>query len=1023
MKKSIKNYGIRAFLISLVLLLPLIVSAQKGIIIKGKITDEKLEPLIGVNVVVDKSSTGSITDINGEFTISVPVENSTVTFSYIGYQSVEVKVGAKRSLNIQLKEDAKMISEIVVVGYGSQKKATMTGSVVSVSSKDLLKTPTANIATALIGRTPGLTTYQSSGQPGADGITMRIRGIETVNGSNPLILVDGVERDFTQLDPNEIESVSVLKDAASTAVFGVRGANGVIIVTTKKGEVGPAKVSITSNFSVQQPTRIPKMIGAETFLRMYNEAQLNDVPSAIPRFTEEDIKKYADKENMLEYPNNDWFDLMLKSNALQQQHNVTISGGTKLAKYYTSVGYLTQDGLMRDYSKQLDRSLNNNYRYDRFNLRSNIDIDVTPTTEIGVMISGIISKTNDPGFNWTTLISSTPISYPIIYDDKIVTSTINFAGSPLMSAVGTSLSQKNANTIALTLNFKQKLDFVTKGLLARGLVSYDSYYENKVTQGQGYITYRVDYLPNAIGDVVRQLQPSGEKYLATNPSSDFGGNRKIHAEGALEYKRSFGDHNIGGIILATLDKKWYATDASKDVYHYIPVTYNGIVNRLTYDYRSKYLVEFNMGYNGSEAFPADKRFAWFPAVSAGWNVAEEQFIKNIVSDKILDKLKIRASHGIVGNDGTQNSRFLYLSSGYISGGGAMFGDLTQTTKTGYREDKTGNSTVTWETATKQNLGVELSMFKSKFTLNADVFRSDRKGILMNVNSIPIHVVMQGTTDYYNIGQVKNHGFELESKWRQDFGNFSYYIGGNYSFARNKWIERDEVKDPLNPQLWTTGRRIGENFGLVADGFFNSADEVARGPVIGNPGIGNARYVDVNGDGVITVKDMVPLDNPEFPEVNYGFNFGASYKGFDLSVLFQGATNTTKIMSGKFQKPFDVNGGMMEFAVDERWAPDNIENAIRPRLTLNYANPNDYLPSTMWMRDGSYLRLRNVELSYRFKQAILKKVLGINGLRVYANGQNLFTWDKLKVIDPEGNMADSWKYPQLKVYNVGVKVDF
>ncbi len=1005
------------------LLLPTLFLLAQERIIKGVVTDETGTPAPGVSILVKGTTVGTATNMNGEYSLKLPSNSAVITFSYIGYSTSEVKYTGNAVINLKLQPSAINLKEYVAVGYGTQPKATMTGSVSSVSSKELLKSPAANMATALIGRTPGLTTYQASGQPGADGITMRIRGIETVNGSNPLILVDGVERDFTQLDPNEIESISVLKDAASTAVFGVRGANGVMIITTKKGEVGPAKVSVTSNFSVQEPTRIPKMIGAETFLRMYNEAQLNDVPTAIPRFSEEDIAKYAGKENMLEYPNNDWYDLMLKSNAIQQQHNITISGGTKLTKYYTSVGYLTQDGLMKDYSKVLDRSLDNNYRYDRINLRSNIDIDVTPTTQIGVMISGIVSKTNDPGFNWTTLISSTPISYPLIYDDKIITSTINFAPSPLMSAVGTSLSQKNANTIALTLNFKQKLDFITKGLSARGMVSYDSYYENKVTQGQGYITYRVDYLPDANGDVVRQLQPSGEKSLVSNPTSAFGGNRKIHAEGALEYKRSFGGHNVSGLILATLDKKWYSTDIDKDVYFYIPVTYNGIVNRMTYDYKSKYLLEFNMGYNGSEAFPADKRFAWFPAVSAGWNAAEEDFVKNIVSDKVLDKLKIRASHGIVGNDGTNNSRFLYYSSGYVPGGGAMFGDVSQSTKTGYREDKTGNSTVTWETATKQNIGIELSMFKSKFTFNADVFASDRKNILMNVNSIPIHVVMMGTSDYYNIGQVKNHGYELETKWRQSIGDFSYYFGGNYSFARNKWIERDEVKDPNNPQLWTTGRRIGENFGLVADGFFNNADEVAQGPVIGNPGVGNARYIDVNGDGVVTVQDMIPLGSPTFPEVNYGFNFGASYKGFDLSVLFQGATNTTKIMSGKFQKPFDVNGGMMEFAVAERWAPDNMKNAIRPRLTLNYSNPNDYLPSTMWMRDGSYLRLRNVELSYRFKQALLKKVLGINGLRIYANGQNLFTWDKLKVIDPEGDLADSWKYPQLKVYNIGVKVDF
>jgi len=1008
----------KRIIIIILLLIPTVLVFAQEKMVKGIVTDETGTPVPGVAVVVKGTSIGTATNGSGAYSIKIPSGNVILKYSFLGYSDTEVKFTGNTVINVKLNPGSIDLKEMVVVGYGTQPKATMTGSVSSVSSKEILKTPVANMATALIGRTPGLTTYQKSGQPGADGITLRIRGIETTNGSSPLILVDGVERDFTQLDPNEIESISVLKDAASTAVFGVRGANGVMIVTTKAGVEGPAKVSVTSNTSVQEPTRIPKMIGAETFLRMYNEAQLNDVSTAIPRFTEDDILKYSSKENMLEYPNNDWFDLMLKPSSLQQQHNINISGGTKTTKYYTSVGFLTQDGLMKDYSSILDRSLDNNYKYDRFNLRSNIEVDVTPTTKLGVMISGIVSNTNDPGFNWTTLISSTPISYPLIYGDKIITSTINFAGSPLMSAVGTNLSEKSANTIALTMKLNQKLDFLAKGLVFRALGSYDSYYAHTVSRTQGYITYRVDYLPDETGTVVRQLQPSGEKTLVTDPSDGWARNRKVHAEGGLEYRNSFDDHTFYGLVLASLDKKWY----SSNYYTHIPVTYNGIVSRFTYDYLSKYMLEFNVGYNGSEAFPKNKRFAWFPAISAGWNVTEEDFVKSIVDPELLSKLKIRVSHGIVGNDGT-GDRFLYNDNEYKSGGGAMFGDVTQATRTGFVEGKLGNKTITWETASKQNVGMELELFKNRLVFNADVFQSDRKNILMASNSTPGHVVIYSSLDYFNIGRIKNHGFELDAKWRQDIGKFSYYIGGNYSFARNKIIEMDEVKDLENPNLWRTGRRIGENFGLVADGFFNNTDEVAQGPIYGKPGVGNARYIDVNGDGIISTKDMIPIGNPEFPEVSYALNFGFSYKGFDVSALFQGATNTTKMMSGKFQKPFDVNGGMMDFAVVERWAPDNIDNAVRPRLTLNYSNPNDYVSSTMWSRDGSYLRLRNLEVSYGFNSNFLNKTLGINGLRIFANGQNLFTWDKLKVIDPEGDMTDSWRYPQLIVYNLGVKVDF
>lgn len=995
----------------------LMVSAQVKTL-KGIVTDETGMPVPGANVNLKGFKESAVTNFNGEYLLKIPTNATTILFSYIGYATKEVKYAGETSLNVRINPSSVGLKDVVVVGYGVQKKATMTGAVVSVSSKDILKSPVANMANALIGRVPGLTTYQKSGQPGADGITIRIRGIETTNGSSPLILVDGVERDFTQLDPNEVESISILKDAASTSVFGVRGANGVMIVTTKKGKEGPAKVSGTSNFSIQAPTRIPKMIGAETFTRMYNEALLNDTPTGTVRFTESDIQNYVSNSNPLEFPNNDWYGLMLKPSTLQQQHNVNISGGTKTTRYYTSVGYLTQNGLMKDYSSILNRSLDNNYKYDRFNLRSNIDVEVTPTTTVGVMISGIISKTNDPQFNWGTLISSTPLSYPLIYGNKIIQSPVNFAPSPLMSAVGTSLSEKSANTIALTLNLNQKLDFITKGLLFRNMGSYDSFYSRSVSRNQGYILYRVEYLPDENGNVVRQLQPSGENYLVTSPTESWGRNRKIHAESGLEYKRSFNGHNVYGLVLASLDKKWY----SASDYSYVPVTYNGIVSRFTYDYKSKYMLELNMGYNGSEAFPAANRFALFPSVSAAWNASEEQFVKDIISEDILDKLKIRVSHGIVGNDVT-GSRFLYLNSAYSSGGGAMFGDLTQKTLTGFLEGKLGNGKVKWETSSKQNIGLELSMFKKKLSFNADVFQSYRKDILMQANSTPGHVVVYSTSDFFNIGKIKNHGFELEAKWRQDFGDFSYFLGGNYSFARNKIIEMDEVKDLNNPNLWKTGNRIGENYGLVADGFYNNADELSRGPIIGNPGVGNARYVDVNGDGVVSVLDMVPIGSPEFPEINYGFNLGASYKGFEISVLFQGAANTTKILGGKFQKPFDVNGGMMEFAVAERWAPDNIANAIRPRLTLNYSNPNDYLSSTMWARDGSYLKLRNLEFSYSFDRPFIKKVLGVAGTRIYMNGQNLYTWDKLKVIDPEGNTNDSWTYPQLKIYNIGVQIDF
>ncbi|MFZ4724342.1 MAG: SusC/RagA family TonB-linked outer membrane protein [Paludibacter sp.] len=1021
----------------ILLLIPSVFILAQERTVKGVVTDETGAPAPGVSILVKGTNIGTSTNMNGEYSLKISTPTAIVVFSYIGYNKTEIKYSGNATLNVKLELGAVNLKETVVVGYGTQKKATMTGSVVSVSSKDLLKTPTANMATALIGRTPGLTTYQKSGQPGADGITLRIRGIETTNNAEPLILVDGVERDFTQLDPNEIESISVLKDAASTAVFGIRGANGVMIITTKKGEEGPARVSVTSNVAIQQPTRMPALIDAHGFMQMYNEALLNDNKTATPFFSESTMQKFLNPNKTafeaVEYPNVDWMKMALKPYALQQQHNVTISGGSKNTKYYTSVGYFTQEGLTKDFGQQVnDRQLNNEYAYDRFNLRSNIDVDVTPTTKIGVMISGVISKINQPTDIWSTLLSTTPISGPTIYNGMVISAGASSVPilSPLSNMIGNSNTEKNQNTIALTLNFNQKLDFITKGLLLRGLGSYDSYYLHNITRGQGTVTYSIVYLPDANGNIAMQFKPSGEQFLVTT-SDAWGRSRKMHGELALEYKNTFGKHTIGGLLLATADKKWYTTDVLKDKYYTVPMSYLGVVGRFTYDYSSKYLFEVNMGYNGSENFPANKRYALFPALSIGWNVAEEQFVKDNISDDILGKFKLRGSYGVVGNDvsyGTDANgnavqyRFLYLPTPYYSGGGAVMGDVTSpTNQAGFIGGALGNTNVTWETAAKQNFGFELSMLKNQFAFNFDLFKSDRKDILMRQNTMPIHTALP--PDTYNLGLTTNQGFEMDGKWRQDLGGFSYFIGGNYSFSRNKIIEMDEVMDINNPNTWKTGRRIGENFGYVADGFFNNQDELAKGPVLGTPGLGETRYVDVNGDGVISIKDMVPIGNPEFPEINYGFNFGGSYNGFDLSVLFQGATNTTKIMGGKFQKPFDVNGGILAFTVAERWTPETASTAQRPRLTLNYANPTSYLPSTIWARDGSYLRLRNIELSYRFDRKIIKKALGIEGMRIYINGQNLLTFDNLKFIDPEGSTTDSWTYPQLKVYNMGLKVDF
>jgi Outer membrane receptor proteins, mostly Fe transport len=1018
-------YSIALFL-GLSLFSPQQLYAQKGKNATGTVVDSQGEPIIGVNVSVkgDKSM-GTVTDINGHFVLKIN-DKSIVVFSFIGFRNKEVPAASLINATVKLEENTQTLQEVVVVGYGSQKKETMTGAISQIKGSDMLKSPVANMGQALTGRAAGVTTYQQSGEPGADDVTIRIRGTGTLNSASPLVLVDGVEREFSQIDPSEIESMSVLKDAASTAVFGIRGANGVIIITTKKGVEGPAKVSFSANFAMQQPIRMPNSADAVTIAKMYNEAKYNDDPTQNPSFSADDIALYANGKDPLGHPNINWKEYMMKPASFQQKYNLNVSGGTKNTKYYTSIAFFGQGGLMKDFSNKVEKlAYSTNYDYKRVNIRSNVDVSLTPTTTIGIQLGGIIANKVSPPDVFGSIIQAAPLGGPFIYEHKLVAlPNIPWGGSPL-ATLFTSQDDMTSNTINTNISFNQKLDFLTKGLLLRGLGSYDSFYSHTLIKTQPQNYYRLQNGYDADGNSVNVLEQAWEAGVIPTPTESWSRSQQMHAELALEYKRSFGDHNIGGLILGTLDKKWWMYNGSSSITQYVtvPVSYEGVVGRATYDYKMRYLAEFNVGYNGSENFAKGKRFAWFPAVSLGWNLAEENFMKGIVSSDILSKLKLRASYGLTGNDNTAGRRFMYLSGEYTSGGGSMFGSSTQTSLGGFIEGKQGNENVTWETAEKQNYGIDLGLFKNRLAVTFEYFFDDRKDILATRATEPGHLAISGQ-DVYNIGRVKNHGYEIDAKWNDQIGKFSYYVASNYSFARNKIVEDGSIKDPANPQLWTTGHAVGTKWGFLFNGFYNTTDELKQGPVYGNPSIGDARFTDVNGDGKITTDDQVPLGYPEIPEVNYGFSFGGSYKGFDFSCMFQGAANSTKYLTGIFRSPFATNGGMPSFIVDERWTPENAENAKRPKLTLAYTS-NSYVESSLWKRDGAYLKLRNVEIAYTIsakKMQELLKVPSMGSMRIFLNGQNLYCWDKLKFVDPEAKTG-GFEYPQLRIYNLGFQVNF
>lgn len=1021
MKKSIKKYSITVFFYTLILLLPFSLYAQKGIVVKGTISDEKQEPLIGVNVIVEKTNIGTITDVNGKFSITVPSSSSVISISYIGYETYSFTVGDKRNFQISLKENSKVISEVVVVGYGTQKKETMTGAITTIKSDDILKAPVGNATQALAGRTPGLQVKQTSGQPGNDNSTIRIRGIGSLSDANsaPLTLVDGIERSFSQLDPEEIETVTVLKDASSTAVYGIRGANGVIIVTTKRGKEGKAQITYTGNVAVQAPTRLPKPLSSYDFARLFNEARYNDTPagSAAPVdiYKPYELERFKDGSDPLMYPNMNWLDYAMEDYAIQEKHNINIGGGTKFSRYYVSLGYFNQNGLQKEFNQSYGYS--NKDSYKRFNFRSNIDMDLSKSTLMKLTIGGRSGVKNTSGgtFFKEVLRAASVASPGFVNGTLVMIDGRPTSGNPLVQ-LSSGLDTYSDNHLDVNLELEQKLNFITDGLKIRAKVSYDNDYSQNVSRSKSVPTYTISRTDSLLTTPIIFKKNADNAELGNPTLSYSGQNQQFYTEVALSYNRKFGKHSVSALALYTQSKKWFhGLD-----YPGIALGLQEFVGRATYNYDTKYLLEFNMGYNGSENFPKDKRFGFFPALSAGWVLTNEKFIENSIGTDILSYLKIRASYGEVGNDQLGNNRFMYLSGTYVSGSSIIFGEDRVTYK-GYKEDSFGNPDVTWEKDRKQNYAIESKFFKDKLSLNVDYFFNSRVNILWELSTLPSHAAIPSGS--YNIGATENKGYEIEAGWTDRIGKLRYWINGNYSFARNKIIEMDEAKDLANPQLWQTGRRVGEVFGYVFEGFFNSQEEIDQWPTQFGATLapGDVKYADVNGDGKVDTKDRVPLLNPNFPEVNYGISGGFEYKNFDLSFLFQGATNMTVLIGDNFKTPFAEKGNAFENALG-RWTPTNMEGATFPRLTTNYSVANNYEVSTLWLKDASYLRLKNLEMGYLFNSAKLKS-FGISSIRFSLSAQNLFTWDKLKIVDPEGTANNGLNYPQLKIYNVGLSVKF
>jgi TonB-linked SusC/RagA family outer membrane protein len=1010
-------------------------------LVTGKVTSvENPEGLPGVSVTIKGTTEGTATNINGEYSIKVPGPESVLVFSYIGHLTEETQVGTRTVINQVLYPNIETLQEVVVVGFGTQKKATVTGAISSVSTKDLVQSPVANISNSLVGRMPGLFAVQGSGEPGNDKSTLRIRGVSTFSGAaDPLILVNGVEvSNYNNIDPNEIENLTILKDASATAIYGIRGANGVMLITTKRGKVGPPQLSYTANLAITSFTALRKGMNSYDYARSYNEALKNDsyiTGGYSPKFSEEDLALYQSGEDPILHPNSDWYSLMLKPQALQTQHNISINGGTEKVKYFASAGFFSQGGQFNN--TDLIKDFDANRKYKRYNFRSSFDFDVTKQLKVALDVSSQTENLTGSNSQTNRIIetigAANPVTSPGFVGDKIV----NVPGlgtviNPVTGLFSEGYRREFRNFLQGSVRLDYKLDFITDGFSMHGLVNYQNNNTETLVNRRQLITYNAVRLP----DNTINLIPQGIEQPFTF-SQTIGKNRRAYAEFGFDYKRAFGDHYVTALINYNQTKRF-----DPELAFLVPNGYQGVVGRATYGYKERYLAEFTFGYNGTENFAEGKRFGFFPAYSLGWVLSEESFFPK---NDIVSYIKLRGSRGAVGNDRIGSDRFLYRPSAYTistttaSAGGYYFGELGSTL-TGYnysREGKLGNPDVTWERAIKQNIGVEMSFWKSRISLTVDVFSEQRNNILASLGTVP--VTLGATLPALNLGRMNNRGFDGDITYNDRIGDVSFWVKGNFTFARNKVEFQDEIKRPFSYQ-YRTGQRYGQFFGLVADGLYNTWEEVndANRPAsIWNSNKiqpGDIRYKDVNGDGIINEDDVVPIGYSNFPEKIFGISFGGNYKGFDLSVLFQGASNVSLAYNRRQIRGFFENSGAASYLI-ESWSAERYEQGLPikfPRFSEgNYVH--NYQASTYWIRDASYVRLKNVEIGYNIPQSVLTR-LRVSAIRFYVNANNLYTWSSvLKGVDPElsgtepgstqAGISNEEPYPLTRTINFGLNLKF
>ncbi len=1005
----------------------MIVRQDRDITVNGIVRDSQQEPMIGVAVVIKGTSEGTLTDENGQYFIEVPDGNAVLEFSCLGFETAEVKVGTQININVNLHEKSDNLNEVVVVAYGNQKKVSVVGSITSVNPEILQQGSTRAVSNNLAGQLAGVIAVQRSGEPGRDNSEFWIRGISSFQstGRDPLVLVDGIERTLDDLSAAEIESFTVLKDAAASAVYGVRGANGVILVQTKRGQLGKPKV----NFHVEQgftsPVKLPQYINSSAYLSLMNELYL-DAGNQNLLYTQAYIDNFRNGTDPELYPSVDWVDAISKNAANNTRGDITITGGSDILRYAFVASYYREGGIMESDPAM---SWKGGIRLNKYNIRSNVDINVTKTTVVGISVGGYLQETNTIPVSvdeiWNEAFETPPFVHPTQYSggrNVRVTNRIN----PWAEVTQTGYSKGSSSKIESLFSVEQDLKFITEGLKIKALFSFDRFANSWVDRTRTPTYYQPTTTRDTAGNLMLTVGTDGQEFLDTSPGTEWG-NKAVYFEANLFYDRSFGKHSIAGMFL--YNQRDY-NDGSV-----VPYRRMGIAGRASYTYANRYIAEFNFGYNGSENFAKGHRFGFFPSVALGYVISEEPFMAGVKN--IFSMLKLRGSWGLTGNDQLAGRRFAFLSTidtdGYYNWG--VDNDNSYSSRF---EGEYGVEDLTWETVEKLNIGIDLGLF-NQVNLQVDWFREQRRDIFMQRENIPTAAGFR-YTPWENYGKVDNTGVELSLSWMRNFSK-DFYVGfrGTFTYAHNTIIEQDEAPGVKGTNRQKTGRSVGELFGLDAIGLF-TYDDFVTGPdgnLVLKDGIpeqafstnlrpGDIRYRDVNGDGVVNSMDEIAMGGTVNPEIVYGFGLTLRYKAIDFNVFFQGNGKTYRFLGGPDSSflPGSTMGvtGNIFSNYNDRWTVDNQnQDVFYPRLTYGQ-NSNNSQNSTWWLRDMSMLRMKEIEVGWSLPERWISKAR-IEGVRLYLKGSNLLTFSKFNLWDPELDTSTGSKYPIMKAVSIGLDINF